>query len=104
MLKAISDYAKEADFGIENMKFELFLDRISDDSSLFVGDKLVTASSGDVFPEGIDVGTVREIFTDSKTGERTAKVDIAVKLNGLTTVYVMTKNDSANSSGGESAN
>lgn len=88
----------------ENLKFELFLDRISDDSSIFVGDKLITASSGGIFPEGIAVGTVREVITDSKTGDRTAKIDISVDLNGLSTVYIMAKPDGAKVAGGEPAN
>lgn len=88
----------------ENMKYELYLDRISADSSLYVGDKLVTASSGEVYPDGIAVGTVTEILIDDETGERTAKIDISVDINGLSTVYIMTSAVSSNVSGGESAN
>lgn len=88
----------------ENMKYELFLDRITDDASVFVGDKLVTAASGDVFPDGIAVGTVTKVHTDPKTGERTATVELASDIRGLRTVYIMAKDNGASPAGGESAN
>ncbi|MBE7064678.1 MAG: rod shape-determining protein MreC [Ruminococcaceae bacterium] len=87
----------------ENMKYELFLDRITDDASVFVGDKLVTAASGDVFPDGIAVGTVTKVYTDSKTGECTATVELASDISGLRTVYIMAKDGAASTAGGESA-
>ena len=88
----------------ENMKYELLLDRISSETSLFVGDKLLTAASGGVYPDGIAVGTVSAINIDQATGERTATVDISVDMNGLSTVYVMASTVSAGEDvpGGES--
>jgi len=87
----------------ENMKYQLYIDRISEDSSLFVGDEIVTAASGDVFPDGIVVGTVTKIFTDSKSGERTAEVEIAADLSGLSTVYVMSETSASDTAGGEAS-
>ena len=87
----------------ENMKYELFIDRISADATIAEGDKVITAASGDVYPEGIVVGTVTKIMTDKKTGERTATVKMAVEMNSMRTVYIMTKEQSDTSIGGESA-
>lgn len=84
----------------ENMKYVLQIDRISDDTPMFVGDSLVTASSGDVYPDGINVGKITKIITDSKTGERTAEVELDVEITGLSTVYVMARKDIA---GGETS-
>ena len=85
----------------ENLKYELYVDRIANGSEMYVGDELITAASGDVFPEGISVGKISEIIVDEKTGERSARVDISVDLTVISKVYVMTQPETEEVSGGE---
>ena len=67
----------------ENLKYEMYVDRIADGSEMFVGDEIVTAASGGIFPEGISVGRVAEIIIDAESGERSARIDISVDLKVL---------------------
>lgn len=74
----------------ESLQYELVIDRIAKGSSVFVGDKIVTADSGGVYPRGLRVGTVREVYVDEKSGEISAVVDPAVDLTSLSKVFIMT--------------
>jgi cell shape-determining protein MreC len=73
----------------ETLKYELLVDRLADGSSVFKGDKIVTAESGDVYPAGIMVGTVNEVTVNEKNGEVSATIDLAVDLRVVSKVYVM---------------
>ena len=85
----------------ESLQYELVIDRIAKGSSVFVGDKIVTADSGGVYPKGLRVGTVREVFVDEKSGEISAVIDLAVDLTSLSKVFVMVpRNGGASSNTG----
>ena len=73
----------------ETLKYELTVDRIAEGSSVYVGDKIVTAESGGVYPSGIMVGTVSEVTVNEENGEISAKIDLAVDLTVVSKVYVM---------------
>lgn len=73
----------------ETLKYELVVDRLAEGSSVFKGDKIVTAESGDVYPAGIMVGTVSDVTVNEKNGEVSATIDLAVDLKVVSKVYVM---------------
>ena len=73
----------------ETLKYELVVDRLAEGSSVFKGDKIVTAESGDVYPAGIMVGTVSDVTVNEKNGEVSAMIDLAVDLKVVSKVYVM---------------
>ncbi len=77
----------------ENLVYELRIDRLSASSGIVVGDNIVTADSGGVFPSGIMVGTVKEVTVDRDTGVVTAMVKPAVDLTLLSKVFVMLRNN-----------
>lgn len=84
----------------ESLQYELRIDRIAKGSSVVVGDTIVTADSGGVYPKGLRVGTVREVYVDETSGEISAVIDLAVDLTSLTNVYVMAPRDGGASSDG----
>lgn len=73
----------------ENLEYYLRLERIGANSSLYVGDVLVTAESGGVFPKGLTIGTVTEISTQADTELRYAVVEPAVSLPSVSEVFVL---------------
>lgn len=73
----------------ENYEYLLKLDRISASSDLYVGDLLVTAESGGVYPKGIAIGTVIEISTIAETETRYAIVEPLVNLPKISEVYIL---------------
>lgn len=73
----------------ENYDHALELDRISDNSTLYVGDVLVTAETGGVYPKGLVIGTVTEITENKKTKERTAYVEPVVDFYTISHVYIL---------------
>ena len=75
----------------ENYTYEMKLDRVAAGADLYVGDVIVTAESGGVFPRGIRIGVVAEISTVTATETRTARVIPYVNLNNLSEVTIMTE-------------
>ena len=73
----------------ETMTYELRIDRLSSSSSIEVGDRIVTADSGGVYPSGLMVGTVKSVSVDRGTGIATALVEPAVDLTLLSKVFIM---------------
>ena len=73
----------------ENYTHMLELDRIADQTSLYVGDVLVTAESGGVYPKGLVVGTVTSINENKENGTRTAYVEPAVDFASVSHVYIL---------------
>ncbi len=59
------------------------------DTSLILGDVVVTSGLGDVFPEGILIGTVAEIKSDSMGYSQYAVIDMAVDLKKIQEVMVI---------------
>lgn len=80
----------------EQLKYELTVDRVPEGSSLFVGDTVVTADSGGVYPAGLIVGTVSEVNIDEESGEISAKIELAVDLTVVSKVYVMVSEETEN--------
>lgn len=73
----------------ESLVYQLRVDRVGASSKIVVGDTVATAASGDIYPEGIMVGTITEISKDEATGETIATVVPSVDLTKLSKVYVM---------------
>ncbi len=78
----------------ENYEHRLMLDRITDESTLYVGDKIITAESGGVYPKGLLIGTVTEIREDAESKTRTAYVEPAVDFMAVSHVYVLMPSES----------
>ncbi len=73
----------------EKYEYSLRLDRIAASSDLYVGDLLVTAESGGVYPKGIVIGTVTEISTLADTETRYAIVKPQVDLQKISEVFIL---------------
>ena len=73
----------------ENYTYEMKLDRIATTADLYVGDVIITAESGSVFPKGIRIGVVSKISTVSGTETRYATVTPSVVLNKLSEVTIL---------------
>lgn len=79
----------------ENFNAGLIADRIAKNAAIYVGDVIVTADSGDVYPAGLTVGVVSEVTVD-EDGNRYATVISDVNFTSLTSVTVLVR-----ASGGE---
>lgn len=79
----------------ENYSAKLKVDRIAETTDLFVGDKIITAESGGVYPKGLVLGTVTEIFTDEVSNERYAYVEPAVNFTTVSRFFVLVDNSEA---------
>ncbi len=66
------------------------LSYIKNDITLSVGDTIETSSVGGLFPEGLLVGSIREIQSDPSGLSQYAIVEPAVAVNELDTVLVIT--------------
>lgn len=77
--------------GMSNENYEqmLLLDRIADQSTLYIGDVIVTAESGGVYPKGLVIGTVTEIAEDEESNTRTAHIKPAVDITTVNHVYIL---------------
>lgn len=73
----------------ESLEYKLRIDRATSTSKIIVGDTVVTADSGGVYPAGLIVGTITEVSKNQDTGEITAVVKPSVDLTQLSKVYVM---------------
>ncbi len=65
------------------------LSYVSKDASLVVGDTVVTSGLGGVYPEGILIGTVAEITSDSMGYSQSAVIDMAVDFQKIREVLVI---------------
>ncbi len=72
----------------ENFTAGLIADRISKNAAVYIGDVIVTADSGDVYPPGLIVGTVTETGTD-EDGNKVATVRSDINFSSLTTVTIL---------------
>lgn len=77
----------------ENYSARLKLDRIADTTELYVGDTIVTAQSGGVYPTGLVLGVVVEIVVDENSKERYAYVEPAVKFTEVSRLFVLVTNE-----------
>ncbi len=65
------------------------LSYVTKDASLVVGDMVVTSGLGGVYPEGILIGTVSEIRSDSMGYSQSAVIDTAVDFQKIREVLVI---------------
>lgn len=63
---------------------------MSKDSSVIVGDIVETSGLGGVYPAGLTVGKVREIFSDNSATQQYAVIEPEVKFEDLREVLVIT--------------
>ena len=73
----------------ENMVFELRVDRIASNVDIFVGDRIITAESGGVYPKGLVIGTVKSIQSQSSDSTRVAIIEPAVDFKRLSEVIIL---------------
>ena len=83
----------------ENYEHLLELDRITDQTTLYVGDEIISAESGGVYPKGLLIGTVVQINEDAQTKKRTAYIEPAVDFMAISHVYVLMPSET-NQTGG----
>lgn len=76
----------------ENYSALLKLDRIADSTDLYIGDEIVTAESGGVYPKGLVLGVVVDIVIDTDSGERYAYVAPAVNFTTVSQLFVLVDN------------
>ncbi|MDD2427777.1 MAG: rod shape-determining protein MreC [Eubacteriales bacterium] len=64
-------------------------DQILEGTPLRVGDQVVSTGDGGLYPEGIAIGTVVDIFTDSQSNALQALIEPYSKLEELNYVFVL---------------
>lgn len=72
--------------GVDNT---LALDFISVETTVTVGDVVITSGLGGVFPKGIVIGEVSEIDDESSSVYRSIKIEPAAKVSGVEEVIVI---------------
>ena len=77
----------------ENYIARLKLDRIADTTELYIGDTIVTAESGGVYPTGLVLGVVVDIIIDENSTERYAYVEPAVNFTKVSRLFVLVTNE-----------
>lgn len=65
------------------------IENVSDGVELVVGDVVETSGFGGIYPKGILVGVIVEIFHDEITNERYGVLEPYVDFNSINTVFVM---------------
>ena len=78
----------EGDLGLKD-KGKLKLSFIADSAGLVAGDSIETSGIGGVYPKGLLIGTVSEIFTDSANNTNFAVVDTEVDFERIREVMVI---------------
>lgn len=73
---------------LEN-KTELKATYIPTDASLIQGDSVETSGIGGIYPKGIHIGTIKEIFNTKNITDRYATVETSVDFSKLDTVLVI---------------
>ena len=73
----------------ENYTARLKLDRIAGTTELYIGDTIVTAESGGVYPTGLVLGVVVDIIVDENSGQRYAYVEPAVNFTKVSRLFVL---------------
>ena len=78
----------EGDFSLMNQG-KLKLNYLPEGAQLVSGDEVLTSGRGDMFPSGLPVGQVEEVFTDPSGQTRYAVVVPSVALDSLIEVFVI---------------
>ena len=69
---------------------ECYLNYLSPDADVEVGDEVYTSGMGSVYPEGLLIGTVSEVTTNDSLRTKEAKVDLAVDFENLKYLLIIT--------------
>lgn len=83
------DAVLEGDFSLM-LAGELKLTYLPVDTKLVSGDQVTTSGLGEIFPEGLMVGTVRSLYTEADGLSRSAVVVPSADLADIRYVYVIT--------------
>ena len=83
------DAVLEGDFSLM-LQGELKLTYLPVDTRLVSGDQVTTSGLGEIFPEGLMVGTVRSLYTEADGLSRSGVVVPAADLADIRYVYVIT--------------
>lgn len=65
------------------------IDKISDFSSIKVGDEIITSGLGGLYPPGIPIGKVIELINDDQKIEKRAVLKIYSNMNSISDVFIM---------------
>lgn len=65
------------------------IENVSDNVELVVGDVVETSGLGGIYPKGILVGVITQIFYDEITNERYGVLEPYVDFNSINTVFIM---------------
>ncbi len=90
---------RSGDVGILENTYELqkeglcIINYLSEGADVAVGDRVVTSGLGSVYPAGLAVGRVCEVYPDEFTRDLVAKVEPFVDIESLTRVMVVTAYD-----------
>lgn len=72
---------------------ELFIKGINEEDNIKVGDLITTSGLSDIYPEGILIGTIKELNKNNDSVGYTAKVELSTDLNNLKYVAILKKNN-----------
>ncbi len=67
----------------------LWMVHLANDANIKVGDTVIASGLGEVYPEGLVIGTVAEIKPDDENVNKKARIVPKVNLNRLEEVYVL---------------
>ena len=65
------------------------VDKISDFTSIQVGDEVITSGLGGLYPPGIPIGTIIELRNDDQKIEKMAVLKVYTEYKSLTDVFIM---------------
>ncbi len=68
------------------------MEYIDADADIVVGDEIVTSHLSDIYPEGITIGFVKEVYTETNGLTKYAVIEPAVDFKHLETVLVIMEN------------
>ncbi len=83
-----TDYYGSLIWDEKNYRYSILYD-IPDHSSLYVGDKVVTAGYSAIFPEGLTIGTVSEFEKEKESSFYKIKVKLSQDFKKLKHVYIV---------------
>lgn len=93
----ISGWISKTDGGHVNIKGDIryrekgqcLIENISDKVNLEVGDIVETSGFGGIYPKGILIGVITEVFYDDITNEQFGVIEPYINFNSINTVFVL---------------
>ncbi len=83
-----TDYYGSLKWDEKNYRYSILYD-IPDHSSLYIGDKVITAGYSAIFPEGLTIGTVAEFEKEKESSFYKIKVKLSQDFKKLKYVYIV---------------